>query len=184
MEIQETQHETAEARQERREKAVLEAIQEHREELMRYLIGHTGNKYDADDIFQQLWWYALRRGKPEKIVRIGWLKTKARSLFYDSIRSRDRKKETEIPEGLENKQVSLAFQLSHFDNEQEARAKFWSEHPISDIEEEKKEALWLHARYGFTFEEVGERLNVSSSTAHEWASEARKRVANYLNSES
>lgn len=184
MEIPETQHETAEARQERREKAVLEAIQAHGEEVMRYLIGRTRNKYDAEDIIQQLWLYAFRLGNPEKIVLIGWLKSKAKHLHYDLIRARGRKNETEIPETQESSIVSHPFQLSHFGNEEEARAKFWSEHPIPDLEEKKKEALWLHARYGFTFEEVGERLNVSSSTAHDWASETRKRVVNYLNSES
>lgn len=180
MEIPTTQPETAEAVREQREKAVLQAIDEHGDSVMRYLIGRTRHQHDAEDIFQQLLLYALRRGNPVKIQRIGWLKLKAKHLHLDLVRSRKRKNETEIPEWSEVSSAPTEGSAS-YDSEIELWQNFCSEYPVPDLEDKKKKSLWLHVRYNFSYIEVGEHLGVSKTTANAWALEARKKIAAFVN---
>lgn len=180
MEIPTTQPETAQAVREQREKAVLQAIDEHGDSVMRYLIGRTRHQHDAEDIFQQLLLYALRRGNPEKIQRIGWLKLKAKHLHLDLVRSRNRKNETAIPEWRDISS-SPSGGSSSYDKEIELWQNFCSEYPVPDLADKKKKSLWLHVRYGFSYEEVGEHFGVSSTTANAWALEARKKIAAFVN---
>ena len=76
----------------------------------------------------------------------------------------------------------------HFISEDEAgeaslRARFWSEYPDIDLTALQKEALWLHARYGFTFKEIEQRLGTSSSTIGDWIALGRKKLSEAINNQ-
>lgn len=75
--------------------------------------------------------------------------------------------------------------FSAFTEEEEnaLQKKFWSEYPGIDLTEPQKQALWLHARYGFTHKEVGQKLNIPPSTVGDWIILARKKLTETLNAQ-
>ncbi len=63
----------------------------------------------------------------------------------------------------------------------EMKERFWQGFPNVDLTDDQKHVLWLHARYGFTYQEIEAQLGIPSSTIGDWISQARKKLAAYLN---
>jgi RNA polymerase sigma factor (sigma-70 family) len=175
--------ETAEAVFERRVAAVSQAVDDYHTYLLNYLFSLTRQWQDAENLLQDLWRYVLLNFDEDKIHALPLLRRKAYQLFIDHYRRQVRRGEVlsdEIPE--------VPVQQPNFapfteDGEAALREKFWSEYPGIDLTEKQKEVLWLHARYGFTFKEVADRMGEAASTVGDWVALARKKLAEMINNE-
>jgi RNA polymerase sigma factor (sigma-70 family) len=173
----------AEAAFERRMAAVTESVEKYHVYLLDYLYRMTRQRQDAENLLQDLWRHVLLHFDEGKIGALPLLRRKAYQLFIDHYRRQVRRGET-----LSEEPPEVAVQGTHFsaftDSEEIAlRKKFWSEYPDIELTGEQKEALWLHARYGFTYREIEQRLGVPASTVGDWITLGRKKLAEAINNE-
>jgi DNA-directed RNA polymerase specialized sigma24 family protein len=173
----------ADAAFERRVAAVSHAVDDYHRYLLDYLYRLTRQWQDAENLLQDLWRHVLIHFKEEQIHTLPLLRRKAYQLFVDHYRRQVRRGEVlsdELPEV-----PSEGAKLAAFTDEGEAalREKFWAEYPGLDLTDAQKEALWLHARYGFTFKEIESRTDVPASTVGDWIALARKKLAAVINNE-
>jgi len=166
---------------ERRLDKVLEAVDLHQANLLRYLYRFTQQWQDAEDILQELWKYVLLHFDADKIQSLALLRLKARQLFFDHYRIIRRRREVltdEVPEVPAD-----SFQEQSFSEASEAglKEKFLELLPPHQLTPAQLEALWLYARYGFSYEAIGQKLGVGTSTVGDWIALARKRIREYLN---
>ncbi len=134
-------------------------------------------------MLQDLWKHVLLHFDEDKIGALPLLRRKAYQLFIDHYRRQIRRGEI-----LSDEMPDIAAPPAHFaafteDEEKGLRKRFWAEYPRIDLTEAQKEALWLHARYGFTCKEIGQRLNAPSSTVGDWIALGRKKLAEIINNE-
>lgn len=172
---------TGEAQFERRLELVMASVDLHHVHLRDYLHQLTQQWQDAEDILQELWRYVLLHFPEDKIGSLSLLRVKSYQLFVDHYRAARRRPEIltdEIPEtpGAVSGEAS-------FSEEEEAglKARFWREFHGIELSEAQKEVLWLHGRYGFTYQEIGQRLGVPSSTVGDWVVLGRERIRTFLN---
>ena len=59
------------------------------------------------------------------------------------------------------------------------KEKFWSEYPV-DLPDKTREMLWLAGRYGYSVDEISERMQVARSTVGDWLKRGRQKLADYL----
>lgn len=170
----------AEALFERRMALVMEAVDLHHGHLVDYLWRLTRQKQDAEDLTQNLWRYVLLHFPEAKILCLSLLRKKAYQLFVDHYRAAVRRREVltdEVPEVPLTVRREGAYSETA---EKELQAKFWSEFEGIELSAAQKEVLWLHARYGLTYQEIEARLGIASSTIGDWVNLGRQRLAAYL----
>jgi DNA-directed RNA polymerase specialized sigma24 family protein len=143
----------------------------------------TRNWHDAEDLSQGFWKFVLLNFPEDKIGNLPLLRKKAYQLFVDHYRANMRRPEIltdEIPEIPES-----GFQEVEYCEAEETRLRerFWREFSGIDLSEAQKDVIWLHARYGFTYQEIEERTGVPSSTVGDWVAISRERILEYLNKE-
>lgn len=176
--------ETADQIFERRVELVMVAVDLHHTYLQDYLYRLTRQWQDAEDILADLWRYALLRFPEEKIQSLSLLRHKAYQLFVDHYRAGKRRQEIvtdEIPEPS----LYVSREMSFSDVEETAlKERFWREFPGIDLSETQKDVLFLHARYGFTYQELALQTGIGSSTIGDWVSKGRQLIADYLNANS
>jgi DNA-directed RNA polymerase specialized sigma24 family protein len=175
--------ETAEAVFERRVAAVSQSVDDFHTYLLKYLFSLTRQWQDAENLLQDLWRYVLLHFDEDKIHALPLLRRKAYHLFLDHYRRQVRRGEV-----LSDEVPDVPVQQPDFapfteDGEAALRERFWSEYPDIALTEKQKEALWLHARYGFTFKEIEERIGVAASTVGDWIVLGRKKLAEIINNE-
>jgi len=171
-----------EATFDRRLAAVTEAVDKYHSYLLNYLYRMTAQWQDAENLAQELWRIVLLNFDEDKIGSLPLLRRKAYQLFVDHYRRLVRRGEIisdEVPEVA----VSGSAPCYTDADENTFRAKFWSDYPGINLSDQQKEALWLHARYGFTYKEIEVRLCIPSSTVGDWILLARKRLAEALNAQ-
>jgi RNA polymerase sigma factor (sigma-70 family) len=174
---------TPEAAFERRLAAVTQAVDQYHAYLLDYLYRLTRQRQDAENLLQDLWRHVLLHFDEGKIGALPLLRRKAYQLFIDHYRRQVRRGEI-----ISDEMPDIAAPPAHFaaftdDEEKGLRKRFWAEYPKIDLTEPQKEALWLHARYGFTCKEIGQRLNAPSSTIGDWIALGRKKLAEIINNE-
>ncbi len=167
---------------ERRLIAVTQSVDDYHTYLRDYLFRLTRQYQDAENLLQDLWRHVLLHFQEDQIHALPLLRRKAYQLFIDYYRRKARRGEIladELPE------VPAQRQAHAFTAEDESafRDKFWSEYPGIELTSPQKEALWLHARYGFTCKEIETRLNVPASTIGDWIMLGRKRLSDWINNE-
>lgn len=173
--------EAAEALFQRRLAAVTRSFEDYHAYLLAYLHGLTRQYQDAENLVQDLWKHVLLNFEEDQIHSLPLLRRKGYQLFIDHYRRQKRRGEIvtdEIPEVL---MPSRPFVDQSEEGEATLRARFWSEYPGIDLTEPQKEAIWLHARYGYSFKEVSERLKAPASTIGDWITLARKKLAAAIN---
>jgi RNA polymerase sigma factor (sigma-70 family) len=172
---------SAEAAFERRLAAVTRAVGDYHPYLLSYLHGLTRQWQDAENLLQDLWRHVLLRFDEDKIHSLPLLRSKAYQLFIDYYRRQKRRGEILTDELPETPAPPRFFVSEGKAGEAALRARFWSEYPGLDVTEDQKEALWLHARYGFTFREIAARLDVPTSTIGDWVALYRKKLSEAIN---
>jgi RNA polymerase sigma factor (sigma-70 family) len=162
--------------------AIEKAIEAHHVYLEHYLASLTRNHADAEDLLSQLWIFVLHKFKDDQINCLPLLRRKAYQLFIDyyraAMRSKARVQLYETPPELGMDHVGKEAYSSA--EETALKEKFWTEFPV-DLPAKQKEVLWLSARYGFTIQEIADRLSLPTSTVGDWLKHARQRFTYYLN---
>ena len=167
---------------ERRCRLVEESVELHHTRLLYYAYALTKNWHDAENIMQRLWTYVLLRMEEHNIKRESVLFDKTKKLVLDHYRANQRRPFGHADEFEEN--LFFAKQSQEVcDDEEELRFKnsFFAEYLDCGLTEPQKDVLWLHARYGFTYAEISERVGVAVSTIGDWIVTGRKKIAEELN---
>jgi DNA-directed RNA polymerase specialized sigma24 family protein len=167
---------------ERRISAVTGAVNDYHAYLLDYLHRLTGQWQDAENLAQDLWRYVLLQFDEDKIHALPLLRRKAYHLFIDHYRRQTRRGEIISDELPEQPAQGETHSLTDA-GETALRERFWAEYPGIELTDAQKEALWLHARYGFTCKEIESQLAVPSSTVGDWIALGRKRLSERINSE-
>jgi DNA-directed RNA polymerase specialized sigma24 family protein len=164
----------------RRMEAVSAAVSDFHAYLLDYLHRLTGQWQDAENLAQDLWRYVLLNFEESQIHALPLLRRKAYQLFIDHYRRQTRRGEI-LSESVPDTPAPPP--ANDFTNEAEAalRERFWSEYPGIELTDPQKEALWLHARYGFTCKEIEGLIAVPSSTVGDWIALGRRRLAERIN---
>jgi DNA-directed RNA polymerase specialized sigma24 family protein len=174
---------TAEAAFERRMAAVSQAVDNYHRYLLDYLFRLTRQWQDAENLLQDLWRHVLLNFDEDKIHALPLLRRKAYQLFIDHYRRQVRRGEVlseDMPEIPAQQHNAASFSDA---GEAALREKFWAEYPGIELTEAQKEALWLHARYGFTFKEIEGQTGTPASTVGDWIALGRKKLAEAINKE-
>ena len=167
----------------RRLAAVTQAVERYHAYLVDYLYRMTRQRQDAENLAQDLWRHVLLHFDEDKIGALLLLRRKAYQLFIDHYRRQVRRGEILSDETPEASVPPTRFAAFTDKEETGLKKKFWSEYPGIDLTEAQKEALWLHARYGFTCKEIGQRLSAPASTVGDWIALGRKKLAEIINNE-
>ena len=172
-----------EASFERRLAAVTQAVGDYHAYLVDYLYRMTRQRQDAENLAQDLWRHVLLHFDEDKIGALPLLRRKAYQLFIDHYRRQVRRGEILSDETPEIAVPPTRFVAFTDKEETTLKKRFWAEYPGIDLTETQKEALWLHARYGFTCKEIGERLSAPASTVGDWIALGRKKLTEIINNE-
>lgn len=159
---------------------VEESIDTHGSALLGYLMGLTGNKHDAEDLFDDLWLFVLRRFKDEHIGEFGLLRRKAYQLFIDRYRRAVRNPVSTVEEVPDKPVIGTAPEAFSEEDEARFKRKFFEDYPVP-LSGLHKECLWLHCRIGYTFKEIAGILDIPSSTVGDKVASARKAFADHFN---
>ena len=160
---------------------VMTAVDLHDAHLRDYLFRLTGQWQDAEDLTQELWKYVLLHFPSEKIDCLPLLRVKAKQLFLDHYRAVRRRSEIltdEIPETAINGENETYYSE---EGEAELKEKFWANFPGIELSPQQREAIWLHSRYGYSYEAIGQKLATPTSTIGDWIALGRKKISNFLN---
>lgn len=160
----------------------MEAVDLYHCSLQDYLYRLTRQWQDAEDILQELWKYVVVHFPEDKITSLSLLRRKAYQLFVDRYRAAKRRPELltdNVPETLHAEGETCFTEAT----EQGMKEKFWQEFPGIDLSDAQKDVLWLHARYGYTYQEIQDRCGLASSTVGDWIAQGRRRLADYLNTQ-
>lgn len=160
---------------------VMTSVDLYQTHLQDYLYRMTRQWQDAEDLLQELWRYVLLHFPEDKIDSLSLLRRKAYQLFVDHYRAAKRRPEI-ITDELPELPVSGEHQAVITDaGEAELKERFWREFHGIELSDAQKDVLWLHARYGQTYQEIERHLGVPASTVGDWIALGRERLADYLN---
>lgn len=157
------------------------SIEKYHSCIEAYLFKLTNHKQDAEDLAQELWIYILHHFKIEQIDSFALIRRKAYHLFIDHYRRHIRCREISENSIPEQSTSSARQDPETIAEENELKLSFWSDFPEVDLTDPQKEALWLYARYGYTYAEIHERIGIPESTICDWIKLSRERLAKAIN---
>lgn len=165
----------------RRTRLVEHAIDDYGSYLLNYLSGLTKQAQDAEELFDDLWIFVLNRFDESEISQLGLLRRKAYQLFVDYWRKKQRNPVIAVEDVPEIAMPSHTYSEPFTDAEDAAfKEKFFAEHGTK-LPSDQQDALWWHARYGMTFQEIGIEMGKAPSTIGDWIDRARLSIAEGLN---
>jgi RNA polymerase sigma-70 factor (ECF subfamily) len=152
-----------------------ERVEALRPRLLRLAYGQLGSLAEAEDVVQDAW-LRLQRVDAEEIRDLeGWLVTTVSRLALDTLRSARVRREAYVgpwlPEPIVSEDAGPA--------ERAARAEDVSMALLVVLESlsaTERSAFVLHDVFGYSFDEVAAALEISSASARQHASRARKAV--------
>ena len=151
---------------------VEEAIDRYGDYLQHYLYSLTRQWQDAENLTNELWIHVLHRFSEDKINHVGILRRKAYQLYSDFWRKQRRSPITSVETLPEIISTTANTEIYSQDDEEQFKENFFKDYNIS-LTELQRDAVWLFARYGFTYKEIAEKLNTPSSTIGDWIKHAR-----------
>lgn len=144
----------------------------------------TGDYHAAQDLSQEFWRKVLLKLPEKDIGQLGILLRMAYQVFVDKHwRSKVRRNEVLLDETPEPENGSSFLEPYSESEESRLRESFFSEFPSVELTGDQQEALWLHARQGMTFAEIGKRLHAGKSTVGDWIAHARRQIKHALESQ-
>ena len=169
---------------ERKKMALVESITKNGDRLMGFIVSIMNNRQDAEEVYQEFWIKAFKEWSSELIGETNFLFWKACFMAYDYRDKVSRRREHALIEEIFGSPAQAVSQDAYTRSEEIAlKEKFWSEYPGIEIAEEKKEVLWLHARYGFTYGEIEKITGIARSTTGDWIADARRALKDFINQE-
>lgn len=160
----------------RRSALVMQAVDTYHEYLLHYLTGLTRHEQDAEDLLQTLYRHVLLHFKEEHIGSLGILRRKAKQIFIDQYRYRQRRNEqlTDSYAGIEPH--AKPYEPETPEEEAEMEANFWAEFPGIELTKQQRQCIWLHARYSYSYTEIAEQLGIGKSTVGDAVAVARQAI--------
>jgi len=162
---------------------VMQAVDKYHNYLLQYLIGYTRNHHDAEDLLQTLWKHVLLHFPQEKIGKIGLLRRKAYQIFVDAYRFRKRRAEQLTPDYTGIEPESRAYEPGSDAEEAALKEQFWDEFQGINLTDTQRECIWLHARYGYSYSEIGQKLGIGKSTVGDAVTNARHEIKQMMEQE-
>jgi len=161
-----------------------DAFSRYQTYLVRYVFGYTRHWQDAENIVQELWKYAAVYFPEDRLTDLSLLRRKAYQLFIDHYRASQRRPialSDELPERV----AEPRYRESASDGEEESlKAEFFGQFSELALSDEQRNVLWLHARYGYTYQEVADMTGRAVSTIGDWVALGRKLIAEQLSERS
>ena len=137
----------------------------------------------AEDLSQKLWVYVFEKFSPNDYGHIGFLKRKAYQLFLDDTRKRKVRSHVSFVEDPPEPVVrQIEPEPSNSIEEQDLFERFWERFESLNFSDVEKQIFWFSARYGYTMKEIGLKLDISHSTAHDRLKSVKSRCIAFLNS--
>jgi len=164
----------------RRLRIVEKAIKQHGTYILHYLHSLTKQWQDAEDLNSELWIAVLHHFEEADIMHVGLLRRKAFQTFVDFWRKKRRSLISTVERLPEVAAPDIAAEPFTEAEEEKFKIQFFTEYPV-DLNQEQKDALYLHARYGYTHTEIAERLGRPTSTIGGWLQNARQIFTDHLN---
>jgi len=164
---------------ERRLELVEQSIDRYGKYLFNYLYQLCGHWQDAEDLLHNLWTLVLHKFPEEHLDQIGILRRKARQLFIDYSRRKSNNPVSSMEELPEKETAATSHEPYSEEDETIFMENFFTEYEI-DLSPEKRRAVWLYARYGYTYAAIATELNKSPNTIGDWIREARQQFSKAL----
>lgn len=148
--------------------------------IINYLTGMCKDRQMAEDVAQNLWVYVYKSYEPEDYTSVPMLLRKAKLLLIDEIRKKDKSMiyVDGVPERQSNNKSIEGLSLT---DEQNLYDRFWEQFGALQLSDLEQEIFWLHERLGYSMKEVGEKLDLPHSTAHDILQRTRSKCLNYIN---
>ena len=163
---------------EKRMLLVEQSIDLHGGYLFHLLHQWTNNRHDAEDLLNDLWALVLRAFPERKIGQFGLLRRKAYQIFIDHQRRKKNNPVTAM-ESLPEAPAAPITEPYNDRDEAQFKERFFAEYSV-ELDPEKREAVWLYARYGLTYEEIATRFDKSANTIGDWIRQARELFSNAI----
>lgn len=168
-----------------REACLIQAMDRYGRFILWYLNGLCRDGGIAEDLSQKLWVYVFQKFETKDFEHAGFLKRKARQLYIDEMRRLDSRPDiTFMDEMPAPQERPVTGEPLDSRQEQGLFSDFWSRFDSLSFSDDQKLIFWLHARYGFTMKEVGERVGMASSTAYDQLKQVKEACLNHLNTNS
>ncbi|MGJ8678484.1 MAG: RNA polymerase sigma factor [Akkermansiaceae bacterium] len=164
----------------RRMQIVEKAIDQHGTYLLHYLNSLTKHWQDAEDLQSELWVVVLHQFAEADMMHVGLLRRKAFQVFVDFWRKKRQSLVFTVDELPEVAAPKTSVEPYTDAEEERFKILFFAEYPVG-LNQEQKDALYLHARFGYTHKEIAEHLGRPASTIGDWLQHARQAFADYLN---
>lgn len=163
----------------RRMRLVERSIDQHGQYLLHYLHSLTKQWQDAENLYNDMWVFVLNRFAEDKIMHVGFLRRKAYQLFVDYWRRCQRNLVTTTDELPETEVLPMSDESYSVEDEANFKSRFFAEYAVN-LSTDQQDAVWLYARYGFTYKEIAERLDKPPSTIGDWITHARSLFSDYI----
>ncbi len=137
--------------------------------ILHYLFSRCNDMGIAEDLSQTFWAYIDRKFTPHEMQQRPFLYRKAHNVWLDYYRKHTHRRPDlaftdELPEPV---QMPFRSEPESAIEDEELFDRFWELFYPDEYDETSKLIFWLHHRYGYTMEEISERIGVSKSTAHD-----------------
>lgn len=168
-----------------KERLLIEAMDKYGSFILGYLNSLCHDHTMAEDVSQQLWVYVYSKFEPQYYEHAGFLKNKAYQLFVDECRKRKVRSFVTTVESIPDSPAPPpSREPSNTEEEKQLYDDFWEQFSSLQLKEKHKEIFWLHARLGYTMQEISGQLNVATSTANDWLRLIKKQCLEHLNQQS
>ena len=150
--------------------------------ILWYLNSLCRDQQLAEDLSSQLWVYVYNKYAIGDYQHIGYLKRKAYQIYATEMRKRKVRDFVQFVEHVPNPDVPAKMEEpANMEEEQNLHKEFWRLFiPPLEIPERNRQIFWLHARYGYTMQEIGKKLGIAHSTAHDWYQKTRQQCRDHL----
>lgn len=152
-------------------------FEEHRGHLRGVAYRMLGSLTEADDAIQEAWLRASRAGADEVENMRGWLTTIVARVCLNMLRSRGRRREESLEQGLPDPIISPSKELQPEDEVLLADSVGLALFVVLDtLSPAERVAFVLHDTFGLPFHEIAPMVDRSPEAARQLASRARRRV--------
>jgi RNA polymerase sigma-70 factor (ECF subfamily) len=152
-----------------------ERVEALRPRLVRLAYGQLGSLAEAEDVVQDAWLRLQRVDAGEIRDLEGWLVTTVSRLALDTLRSARVRREAYVgpwlPEPIVSDEPGPAERAAQAEDVSMALLVV-----LESLSASERSAFVLHDVFGYSFDEVASALGISSATARQHASRARKAV--------
>ncbi len=146
-----------------------QALADHSGAILHYLYSRCNDLGIAEDLSQTLWAYVHQKFTVEAMQQRGLIFHKAKQTWLDyyrkhSLRRPDLTFTDDLPEPIE---MPFRQEPETADEDEALYERFWEIFYPDEYDETAKKVFWLHYRYGYTLQEISEKIGISKSTAHD-----------------